>query len=490
MKKLLIACAALLAAVACEDDIDHSGEVHATASEIHSVSTTSAVFEAEIYGVGITERGVCIATTQNPTIEDSKYVDEGSGSGAFTAIIDGLTPDTKYYVRAYAIGQDHTYYSSQFDFTTYPLVSAKIKSHVAGCTVITAKAEVQGGASTWTIIEKGVCYGTTPNPTTAGTKVKAATGGKGEFDVTIDGCESGETYYLRPYAIYDEGTVYGDQIEVTTLLASELKTLFFNMISKDNLWYGGLYEGSNLAMHYTFDVDVDAETVESVTITWIEADGNKDAKHVTLPVEFNDTYSELTWEPVAIGDVEFGGVSADVLAGVRVIGSSNLSLKGAMSATDIAAMLNDSDHGGVNRVNELRAYHPSMSEAFADLNCSEWAGTYVGVMVRYDAIDMWYTCFQCERDGAGNPIIEVDKDVAKFTLGNTYVMPYGGDDANVSQLRDKVQPMMDFFSQKDGLIFVKETKNDTTPNDGDYYYYAISKTGNTWMRMYLRAYGK
>ena len=48
MKKLLIACAALLAAVACEDDIDHSGEVHATASEIHSVSTTSAVFEAEI----------------------------------------------------------------------------------------------------------------------------------------------------------------------------------------------------------------------------------------------------------------------------------------------------------------------------------------------------------------------------------------------------------------------------------------------------------
>ena len=48
MKKWMIACMALLGAMACDDEIDHSGEVHATAIEVYSVGVTSAVFDAEI----------------------------------------------------------------------------------------------------------------------------------------------------------------------------------------------------------------------------------------------------------------------------------------------------------------------------------------------------------------------------------------------------------------------------------------------------------
>lgn len=479
---------ALLAAAACEDDIDHAKEIHATASEIHSVTTSSAVFEAAIYGEGITERGVCWSESQNPTPADYATVDEGTGSGEFTAFMDGLKANTTYYARAYAIGAGKTYYSSQINFTTYPEVTATIKSTIAGCTIVSVKADVQGGLSTWTISEKGICYGTSPDPTTAGTKVKASTGGKGEFEVAIEDLEDATTYYLRPYAVYDYGTVYGEQQTVTTLSADELKTLFFTMMEKGNLWWGGLYKGNDLAMHYSFDADTEAQEVHSVTISYIES-GTQDAKHVTLPVEFNDDYSELTWEAVENGDVLFGGVSVDVVAGVNTIGSAGLSIFGSMSATDILAMLCDSNSGGVNRVNELRGWHPSMNEAFSGLDCSEWAGTYVGVMVRYDAIDMWYTCFQCKRDASGMPRIEMDQDVAKFDLGSTYVMPYGGSDANVDQLREKVGSIIDFFAQEDGVILVKETKNNITPLEGDYYYMAISKTGKTWIRMYLRKNG-
>lgn len=473
---------ALLAAVACEDDIDHAREVHATASEIHSVTTSSAVFEAAIYGEGVTERGVCWSESQNPTPADFATVDEGTGSGEFTAFMEGLKANTTYYARAYAIGAGKTYYSSQISFKTNPEVTATIKSYTADVESITVSANVTGGLSSWSISERGVCYSTSPDPTVSGTKVKAATADRGDFTVTISGLEDGTTYYIRAYAQYDEGIAYSESKPATTVSLAEVE--FRTMMDEANLWYGSVQKNDAFVMHYSIDMNTN-----KLAVTYIENGGSQDAKHVERAVAFSDDFTRLEWEPVVVGDVAFGGIAATEAAGIEPIGSEGISLFGSMSAADIFAMLSDSQNGGVNRVNELRGYHPSLSDAFSGLDCSEWAGTFVGVMVRYDAIDMWYTCFQCKRDANDRPLIDIDRDVAKFDLGSTYVMPYGGSDANVDQLREKVAPILDFFSQPDGVILVKETKNDTTPQDGAYYYYAISKTGNVWIRMYLRKNG-
>ena len=71
-------------------------------------------------GASVTSRGVCWSTTQNPTTNNS-YVSAGTGTGSFTCEITGLTANTTYYVRAFAINEVGTAYGNQIDFTTESL---------------------------------------------------------------------------------------------------------------------------------------------------------------------------------------------------------------------------------------------------------------------------------------------------------------------------------------------------------------------------------
>ncbi|MCD7973587.1 MAG: pectinesterase family protein [Candidatus Azobacteroides sp.] len=68
-------------------------------------------------GTDVTERGVVWGVNSNPTIDDNKEV-AGSGLGTFQAAISGLTPETTYYVRAYATNSTGTAYGTELAVTT------------------------------------------------------------------------------------------------------------------------------------------------------------------------------------------------------------------------------------------------------------------------------------------------------------------------------------------------------------------------------------
>ncbi|HXB43206.1 MAG TPA: fibrobacter succinogenes major paralogous domain-containing protein [Puia sp.] len=68
-------------------------------------------------GSSITERGICFNTTTNPTTANNK-VASGSGVGSFNANMAGLTENTMYYVRAYAINSAGTAYGQVIQFVT------------------------------------------------------------------------------------------------------------------------------------------------------------------------------------------------------------------------------------------------------------------------------------------------------------------------------------------------------------------------------------
>jgi hypothetical protein len=68
-------------------------------------------------GAPITQRGVCWATTQNPTLANSSLI-IGSGLGSFNDTITGLSGNTTYYVRAFATNSSGTAYGNQISFTT------------------------------------------------------------------------------------------------------------------------------------------------------------------------------------------------------------------------------------------------------------------------------------------------------------------------------------------------------------------------------------
>jgi hypothetical protein len=80
----------------------------------------SVTINCNVYDDGggtVTERGVCISTSANPTTAND-HTDNGSGTGAFQALIGGLTASTAYHIRAYAINEIGTSYSADVPFST------------------------------------------------------------------------------------------------------------------------------------------------------------------------------------------------------------------------------------------------------------------------------------------------------------------------------------------------------------------------------------
>jgi|GEM_PF-932068 len=91
-----------------------------TTDDVTSITFTSASCGGNVTSDGkaaVTARGVCWSTSENPTTDDSHTTD-GSGTGSFTSSLIDLTPDTLYYVRAYATNAVGTAYGSEVSFET------------------------------------------------------------------------------------------------------------------------------------------------------------------------------------------------------------------------------------------------------------------------------------------------------------------------------------------------------------------------------------
>lgn len=78
------------------------------------------------------------------------------------------------------------------------------------------------------IIERGVVYATTQNPTLSNNKVIRSGTSIGKYSTVVKGLEPLTTYYARPYVTNSVGTSYGDQITFTTRKNSQLISWGYN----------------------------------------------------------------------------------------------------------------------------------------------------------------------------------------------------------------------------------------------------------------------
>ena len=81
-----------------------------TTSDISNITSTSATCGGTVTSSGgagatVTESGICWSTCHNPTISSS-HASNDSGLETYTVSMTGLTPNTTYYVRAYAINSE------------------------------------------------------------------------------------------------------------------------------------------------------------------------------------------------------------------------------------------------------------------------------------------------------------------------------------------------------------------------------------------------
>lgn len=187
-----------------------------TTADATTIAATTVVLGGNVTNDGnatVTERGVCYSTSQNPTTGNTKLA-IGSGTGVFSNTITGLTPNTTYYARAYAINSKGTAYGSQVTFKTIISITLATLSTTVP-TILTNNSATMGGTITddgnATVTDRGICYATTQNPTTANNKVSMGNG-IGAFSNTITGLVVNTTYYVRAYAVNSQGTAYGNQI--------------------------------------------------------------------------------------------------------------------------------------------------------------------------------------------------------------------------------------------------------------------------------------
>ena len=91
-----------------------------TTSQVTNITQTTVTCGGNVTATGnatVTARGVCWSTSQNPTVTGS-HTTNGTGTGSFTSSITDLSPNTTYYVRAYATNSAGTAYGTQRSFTT------------------------------------------------------------------------------------------------------------------------------------------------------------------------------------------------------------------------------------------------------------------------------------------------------------------------------------------------------------------------------------
>lgn len=194
-----------------------------TNPSVTSVSQNSATLGATVEHQGlstVTERGVVWSTNPDPTTSnnDGKVVKPGT-TGSFTAQATGLTPNTEYHFRGYARNSYGTAYTEDTTFTTgletLPSITSPVATQIKhNRAKLGATVTSDGGAA---IIQRGVVWSTSPNPTTSTNDGMAtAAGTLGAFKVNATGLTGGTTYHYRGYAINSVGTAYTADSTFTT----------------------------------------------------------------------------------------------------------------------------------------------------------------------------------------------------------------------------------------------------------------------------------
>lgn len=128
MKKSVFICVSILIILilnSCKKDINNDNDPTVTipavtTANVSGITSAGAQSGGEISSAGggtLTAKGVCWGTNPTPTTADNKTADTSSAN-TFISHITGLTPNTTYYVRAYATNSAGTGYGSEKTFTT------------------------------------------------------------------------------------------------------------------------------------------------------------------------------------------------------------------------------------------------------------------------------------------------------------------------------------------------------------------------------------
>ena len=186
--------------------------VNVVTASVSSVTGSSAISGGALsQDDDVTSRGICWDTIIDPAF-GKLFSYDTLGLADFTSKISGLKGGTTYYVRAFATNNGGIYYGQNETFTTnvVPFITTTAVTEITGATATSGGIITNSfGAQ---IVEKGVCWSLTENPSILDSKTVDGTGTE-PFISQITGLSPNLTYHVRAFATTSDGdTGYGDDL--------------------------------------------------------------------------------------------------------------------------------------------------------------------------------------------------------------------------------------------------------------------------------------
>ncbi len=185
----------------------NSAVVHSTVTDPNAVVVAS---------------GVCWSIFSNPEVGLDNVMGYGSASGNLSMTLSGLQSSSRYFVRTYALVNNEYIYGNTVEFTTEECFPEAEIDTVHSVTQTSAVVESQFGNDCDVFVyETGICWATHASPKCDGNDslyrvAQSASFSLSGFTHQLENLMPNQTYYVRPYVLYQIDTIYGDEESFTT----------------------------------------------------------------------------------------------------------------------------------------------------------------------------------------------------------------------------------------------------------------------------------
>jgi len=219
-------------------------------------------------GAAITDLGLIWNTEDIIPVDFTNSLSVGAAGTSISGTLTNLLPATKYFVWAYGKNSIGTGYSAKSVVLTTPALASLITTKPGAITQNSANSggmiSNDGGVP---VTAKGICWGTTENPTVDGLFKTVNGAGAAAFTSSMTGLTKGTKYYVRAYATNSVGTGYGNQENFTTFDVPTLKTTPATAILTTSAVSGGEVIADNGAAVTARGVVWDTKTDPLVSLT-------------------------------------------------------------------------------------------------------------------------------------------------------------------------------------------------------------------------------
>lgn len=255
-------------------------------TSVSGITSSSVVVASNIVDtqrVNVTSRGICWSTSPDPILAEGNYIaDSLACEGIYTLTIDNLERGTHYYVRAYAINQYCTTYSSStLEFSTLsgaPLITTRTAANITSSNAL-LRAIIDDSVDA-PVVRQGFLVSTSEDFDTTGSATMTidvdSVDNIGYFSYELSSLTEYTRYYVKAFAQNAYGIAYGNVVNFTT----EFERIENNEISGDQV-YCGLENREPLAVDTLFGEEPIGRTApytylwqyKTLTTSWVDAPG-------------------------------------------------------------------------------------------------------------------------------------------------------------------------------------------------------------------------